>query len=181
MKRWKVALAIGTVAVLAVAIVAVRGIPRFPLTSSSGNGLNDGNEGGNDWQDHDEDDDDQDDDDEGKRADFSLFTTEATGGVADDYVTCLGDGPFLLHIAVTNYDVDEKTLRIVFQDTDLVNYFVPQGTSFSFVQVAGTSPGIDDAIKIDPLDQDKDVNPMVGWVSAIAENSGSVVCTVTTF
>lgn len=114
-----------------------------------------------------------------KKADFSLFTTEDTG-TADDYVTCSSKGIFTLHVAVTNYEDTTQTLQIVFQDTDLVNYFVPPGESFSFIQVAGTTAGIDRIIKIDPLDQDGDVSPMVGWVSAVSRDS-KMNCAVTTF
>ena len=178
MGKLKVALVSAAIVMSVVALVAAAGIPRFPLTSStSGNGLNggDGGDGGGDGGD------DGDDHEGGKDADFSLFTTEATELAADDFVTCAGSGLFTIHIAVTNFDMDEIRLNIVFVDKDLVTYFVPSGTSFSLVQVGGTNPGIDDVIKVDPQDQDQDANPMVGWVSAIASNSGEVSCTVTTF
>jgi hypothetical protein len=169
MSKWKVMLALVAVAGLAVAVVAVAGVPRFPLTSSSpggGTGLLDGDDGGDDGGE-------DDDDDDGKESDFSLFTTEV-----DDFVTCTSKSTFYIHISVTNFDVDETRLNIIFADADLVTYFVPAGTSFSLVQVAGTNPGVDDVIKVDPQDDDGDVSPMVGWVSVIVAKSGEVGCTV---
>jgi hypothetical protein len=118
------------------------------------------------------------DNDKHKKADFALFTTEDTG-TADDYVTCSSKGVFELHVAVTNYEDTTQTLQIVFNDGDLVNYFVPAGGSFSFTQVAGTNPAIDGTIKIDPQDQDGDVSPIVGWVSA--DGDKKTTCDVTTF
>ena len=118
----------------------------------------------------------------GEKADFSLFTTEATGGVADDFVVCTATRVADLHITATNFDPDENRINIVFADGDSLLIKVPAGQSFSLTQVIGTNPGIDDVIKIDPLDQDGDVNPMVGWVSIHRAGDGAKVqCAVTAF
>ena len=116
-------------------------------------------------------------------SDFALFTTEKTGGVFDDFVTCTATREAELHLTATNFDPDEVRINIVFQDLDLVTVKVPTGQSFSLTHVIGTVRNIDNVIKIDPQDQDGDVNPMVGWISitrAWPEGGARVGCSVTT-
>jgi hypothetical protein len=117
----------------------------------------------------------------GKPADFCLFTTEDTGASADESVTFSNDGRFELHVSVTNLEATTQTLRIIFADGDLVDYFVPAGESFSLSQVAGTAVGVDDTIIIDPLDQDGDATPMIGWTSALKVTGSTLTCTVQVF
>lgn len=117
--------------------------------------------------------------------DFALFTTEDVNrdGISDDdKVVCMATPKdplkprpaFNLHISVVNFDPDEHRLVIRFADGDLVTYAVPTGTSFSISQVAGTTPGVDDRIEIDPQDNDGDGLGMAGWVSAEEAESGKV-------
>jgi len=127
---------------------------------------------------------DDDDEDEKPRlkSDSSLFTTQDTGPSADNFVTCNATRAAELHITATNFDLDENRINIVFADGDSILIRVPSGQSFSLTQVIGTTKGVDDVIKIDPLDQDGDVNPMVGWVSIHRVEGGArVSCTVATF
>lgn len=120
---------------------------------------------------------DDDDDDEGRQSDFSLFTTQV-----DDSVTCKARRTAELHLTATNLDAEEVRINIVFEDNDSLLVMVPTGESFSLTQTIGTNRGVDTTITIDPLDQDGDVNPMVGWASihALKGDSG-VSCTVNTF
>ena len=109
------------------------------------------------------------------KGDFCLFTTEKTGTVADDFVTVTADKEGELHLTGTNFDNDENRINIVFADGDSILIRVLVGESFSFTHVIGTNPGVDDVIKIDPLDQDGDVSPMVGWISIHREEEGAKV------
>ena len=130
--------------------------------------------------------------------DFALFTTEATDqdgnpatpDVFDDFVGCAAvpddlldpEPAFVIRISVTNFDPDENRLNIIFGTlitgtfvaTDLVTYLVLTGTSFHLTRIAGTEFGEDDVIVINPLDQDGDVHPMVGWISVMEGEEGDV-------
>ncbi|MEW6001180.1 MAG: hypothetical protein AB1638_00795 [Nitrospirota bacterium] len=93
-------------------------------------------------------------------ADFALFTSQT-----DDYVTCSCASKCQLYILATNFSAVEDRINIVFKDGDSIIFRVPTGDSRSFTQYIATEKGVDDTIKIDPLDQVGDVNPMVMWIS----------------
>ena len=152
------------------------------FVSARGDGGQKGSHSGSGGGDDDEDDKEVEDEDRGQKSDFALFTTQDTGPSADNFVTCNATREAHLHLTATNFDSDENKINIVFADGDSVLIRVLAGQSFSLTQVIGTHRGVDDVIKIDPLDQDGDVNPMVGWVSIHrVEGGAKVSCTVTTF
>ncbi len=102
-------------------------------------------------------------------ADFTLFTSRT-----DDFVTCSSDEPFIIHVMATNVgEPGGTTVRVIFTDGDFVVFEVPAGTTVGFSQVAGTGE-FDSTIKIDPLDNSGNVNPIVMWVSANGDDD--VVC-----
>jgi len=105
--------------------------------------------------------------------DFTLFTSET-----DDYVTCTGNGKsrFEMYVLAYNLGADGGTaLRATFTDGDFIPFEVPPGTSLGFTQVAGSSV-FDQTIVLDVLDNSKNVNPIVMWVSV---RGGGATCSAT--
>ena len=100
-------------------------------------------------------------------SDWSLFTTST-----DDFVTCTAKSAATLHVMATNVGASDTTIQVIFPDGDSIPFEVPNGESFSFTQVVGNG-NFDDVIKIDPQDNDGDVNVMVMWVSI---RGGGVSC-----
>ena len=101
-------------------------------------------------------------------ADFSLFTTRT-----DDFVTCSCHSharswfarPCQLHVLATSVGAENDTIELRFLDNDLMQFRVPDGDSRSFSQYISTVPEFDGALKIDPLDNDGNVNVMTMYVS----------------
>lgn len=53
-------------------------------------------------------------------------------------------------------------MRVHFQDGDFVDYPIPQDTSYSIQQVAGTTANIDERIRVTSVG----TGDLVGWMSA---------------
>jgi hypothetical protein len=94
-----------------------------------------------------------------KPADHSLF--DETSG--DTSVFCRGTGPFNLYGSFRAINGD-AVLRVTFQDGDFVDYPIPQDTSFSLQQVAGTTKNVDR--KVEFTNAGTATGLLVGWVSA---------------
>jgi hypothetical protein len=105
-----------------------------------------------------------------KKADFTLY--DETGG--DVRAVCKGDGRFEIHIAVRAINAD-AIMRVKFQDDDFVDYPIPQDTSYSVTQAAGTSVGVDRKIII--KSSPSSTGQLVGWVSASTLGDKDVGCT----
>jgi hypothetical protein len=95
----------------------------------------------------------------GKIADHALF--DETGG--DTAVLCrtTNEGPFNVYLSFRAINGD-AILRVTFQDGDFVEYPIPDGTSFSLQQVAGTSADVDERILV----TSEGTGQLVGWMSA---------------
>lgn len=111
--------------------------------------------------------DDNDDDDRGSRADHTTFTSQSEDSFA---CACPLENICRVHATISNVgetDPEGSKVDIKFQDGDLVTIFVPAGTSHSLTQMMGTRDDkpVDDIVIFDPRDDDKDVNPIVAWVS----------------
>jgi hypothetical protein len=67
----------------------------------------------------------------------------------------------------------DAVLRVTFQD-DFVEYPIPDNTSFSFQQVAGTSAGVDQKISV----TSEGDGQLVGWLGAsqLAGTGTLVIC-----
>jgi hypothetical protein len=94
-----------------------------------------------------------------KKADHSLF--DQTGG--DLGASCRGNGPFGFQVAVRAIDGD-AVMRVKFQDGDFIDYPVADNSSFSLVQAAGDTQGVDR--RLDVVSAPSSVGKLVGWVSA---------------
>ena len=105
----------------------------------------------------------------GKVADHALF--DQTSG--DTFTLCrtTNAGAFNLYGSFRAINAD-AVLRVTFQDGDFVDYPIPQDTSFSFQQVAGTTSGVDQRIKVTSVG----TGELVGWLSASGlPGTGSLV------
>jgi hypothetical protein len=110
----------------------------------------------------------------GKVADHTLFD-ETSGDTQAQCRTTTG-GAFIVYgsfRAIT----DDAVLRVTFQDGDFVDYPIPQDTSFSFQQAAGTTAGVDQRIRVTSVG----TGDLVGWLSAsrLAETGTLVLCKTT--
>jgi hypothetical protein len=94
-----------------------------------------------------------------KIADHSLF--DQTSG--DRGAVCAGTGPFEFHVAARAINGD-AVMRIRFQDGDFVDYPIADNTSFSLVQAAGDTKGVDRRVAV--ISAPSSVGKLVGWVSA---------------
>lgn len=94
----------------------------------------------------------------GKLADHSLF--DGTAGETGVRCRTTNGRPFIIHVAVRAIDGD-ATMRILFRDGSQVDYPVANNQSFSLEQAAGTTVGVDIAIRV-KISSGK----LVGWVSA---------------
>lgn len=109
-----------------------------------------------------------------KVADHALF--DETGG--DTSVFCRGTGPFNLYASFRAINGD-AVLRVTFQDGDQVDYPIPENTSFSLQQVAGTTRDVDRKIVF--TNAGTAPGSLVGWVSAsrLAGTNTRVACRTT--
>ncbi|MDP9300733.1 MAG: hypothetical protein M3P43_07540 [Actinomycetota bacterium] len=84
--------------------------------------------------------------------------------------------PFIVYgsFRAINGDV---TMRIRFQDSDFVDYPIPQDTSFSFSEAAGDTPGVDGKIVVTTSGG---AGSPVGWLSADRANGSSAFVSCTT-
>lgn len=95
----------------------------------------------------------------GKIADHTLFD-ETSGDIRAACQTTTG-GAFTVYGSFRAINGD-AVLRVTFQDGDFVDYPIPQDTSFSFQQVAGTTAGVDQRIQVSSVG----AGDLVGWLSA---------------
>ena len=95
----------------------------------------------------------------GKVADHTLFD-ETSGDTQASCRTTTG-GRFILYGSFRAINADAM-LHVLFQDGDFVDYPIPQDTSFSFQQAAGTSDGVDYRIRVSSVG----TGNLVGWLSA---------------
>ena len=107
----------------------------------------------------------------GKVADHALF--DQTSG--DNAVQCrtTTGGAFIVYGSFRAINAD-AVLRVTFQDGDFVDYPIPQDTSFSFQQAAGTTLGVDQRIRVTSVG----TGNLVGWLSAsrLAQTGTLVRC-----
>jgi hypothetical protein len=107
----------------------------------------------------------------GKVADHTLF--DQTGGDAAAQCRTTSGGAFTVYGSFRAINAD-AVLRVTFQDGDFVDYPIPQDTSFSFQQAAGTSAGVDQRIRVTSVG----TGNLVGWLSAsrLAGSGSLVIC-----
>jgi hypothetical protein len=96
----------------------------------------------------------------GKVADHSLF--DGTGGETGVRCRTTNGRPFIIHVAVRAIDGD-ATMRVLFRDGSQVDYPVANNQSFSLDEAAGTTPGVDTAVRVKMV---AGLGKLVGWVSA---------------
>lgn len=113
----------------------------------------------------------------GKAADHSLF--DETGGDLTVFCRTTNGGAFDVHMAFRAIDGD-AVLRLTFQDSDYIDYPIPQDTSFSLTEAAGTSFGVDK--RVTASNAGTAPGKLVGWMSAgrLPATSTEVLCNVTT-
>jgi hypothetical protein len=95
----------------------------------------------------------------GKIADHTLF--DETGGDTSAVCRTTTGGAFNVYGSFRAINGD-ALLRVTFQDGDFVEYPIPNNTSFSFQQAAGTSAGVDQRISVTSTGDGQ----LVGWLSA---------------
>jgi hypothetical protein len=95
----------------------------------------------------------------GKVADHALF--DGVDIPSDTSVFCRGSGPFNVYLSFRAFTAD-AVLTVTFQDGDSVAYAIPQDTSFSIQQAAGSTAGVDRRI----VATSTGVGDLVGWMSA---------------
>jgi hypothetical protein len=110
----------------------------------------------------------------GKVADHTLFD-QTSGDTAAQCRTTTG-GAFNVYGSFRAINAN-AVLRVTFQDGDFVDYPIPQDTSFSFQQVAGTTAGVDQRIRVTSVGSGN----LVGWLSAsrLAGTGTLVICRTT--
>lgn len=94
----------------------------------------------------------------GKVADHSLF--DGTGGETGVRCRSTNGQAFNIYVAVRAIG-GPATMRILFRDGSQVDYPLAQDQSFSLEEVAGTTAGVDTAIRVKQAS-----GTLVGWVSA---------------
>jgi hypothetical protein len=97
----------------------------------------------------------------GKVADHSLF--DQTSGDAGARCRTTNSRPFIFYLSVRAINAP-ATVRILFQDGDFIDYLLAQDESFSLQQAAGTTNGVDNAIRVRSAPGSAGL--LVGWVSA---------------
>ena len=109
----------------------------------------------------------------GKVADHTLF--DQTSGDTQALCRTTTGGAFHIYGSFRAINGD-AVLRVTFQDGDFIDYPIPQDTSFSFTQVAGTTPGVDNRIRITSVG----TGQLVGWLSAsVLDDDDRVICRTT--
>ena len=111
----------------------------------------------------------------GQPSDFTLF--DGTG--LDVSATCrtTTHQRFTVYMSFRAITADAM-MRVTFGDGDWVDYPIPQDTSFSLQQTAGSSRGVDGVLTVSEVSGNGD---LVGWMSAarIPGSTGDVACYVT--
>jgi hypothetical protein len=97
----------------------------------------------------------------GKVADHALF--DQTSGDAGARCRTTNSRPFIFYLSVRAINAP-ATVRILFQDGDFIDYPLAQDESFSLQQAAGTTNGVDNAIRV--RSAPGSAGSLVGWVSA---------------
>ena len=117
----------------------------------------------------------------GKKTDFVIFDETNPGPPRDTGGTCQGGShsQWDFHIAVRAINGD-ATLRIAFGPLadEWVDYPVPDNTSFSLDESAGSTPGDDTILTVSDPTYSPGGGKLVGWFSAEALN-GRVRCDLT--
>ena len=104
----------------------------------------------------------------GKLADHALF--DMTSGDIGARCRTTNSSPFTVYLSVRAIN-GPATARVRFQDGDFVDFPLAENESFSLQQAAGTTNGVDNAIRVRSAAGD-----LVGWMSASrAPGSGSLV------
>ena len=110
--------------------------------------------------------------------DFTLL--DQTGGDTNARCRTTNGQPFEFNGSVRAIN-DDAIMRITFRDGDFVDYPIPQDTSFSLHQIAGTDVGTDNRIVVSA--SPSSVGDLVGWLSAAAiqPSVGRVLCVTNQF
>lgn len=108
----------------------------------------------------------------GDRTDFTLFDQTGTD-VSARCRTTSGD-PFEFNASVRAIGGD-AVMRVTFRDGDFIDYPIPENTSFSLHQIAGTDIGTDNRLIVTAAPGSS--GDLVGWLSAAAlPLDGRVFC-----
>jgi hypothetical protein len=94
----------------------------------------------------------------GKAADHSLF--DMTSGDLGARCRTTTSSPFIVYLSVRAIN-GPATVRVLFQDGSLIDFPLAADESFSLQQAAGTTNGVDDAIRVRSAGGN-----LVGWMSA---------------
>jgi hypothetical protein len=94
----------------------------------------------------------------GKVADHSLF--DGTGGETGVRCRTTNGQAFNIYVAVRAIN-GPATMRVLFRDGSQVDYPIALDRSFSLEEAAGTTAGVDTAIRVKQA-----TGTLVGWVSA---------------
>jgi hypothetical protein len=97
----------------------------------------------------------------GKVADHSLF--DQTSGDTGARCRTTNSRPFIFYLSVRAINA-AATVRIHFQDGSFIDYPLAENESFSLQQAAGTTDGVDNAIRV--RSAPGSTGALVGWVSA---------------
>lgn len=111
----------------------------------------------------------------GVRGDFTDFTLfDQTGGDTNARCRTTSGDPFEFNASVRAIN-DDAIMRVTFRDGDFIDYPIPQDTSFSLHQIAGTDVGVDNRIIVSAAPTS--VGVLVGWLSAASlADDGRVLC-----
>ncbi len=97
----------------------------------------------------------------GKIADHALF--DQTSGDVGARCRTTTSSPFIVYLSVRAINAP-ATVRVLFQDGDFIDYPLAQNESFSLQQAAGTTNGVDNAIRV--RSAPGSAGALVGWMSA---------------
>lgn len=97
----------------------------------------------------------------GKAADHSLF--DQTSGDTGARCRTTTSSPFIFYLSVRAINA-AATVRVHFQDGSFIDYPLAENESFSLQQAAGTTDGVDNAIRV--RSAPGSAGSLVGWVSA---------------
>lgn len=108
----------------------------------------------------------------GDPTDFTLF--DQTGGDTSARCRSTTGDPFEFNASVRAIN-DDAVMRVTFRDGDFIDYPIPQDTSFSLHQIAGTDVGVDNRLIVTAAPGS--VGVLVGWLSAASlADDGEVLC-----
>jgi hypothetical protein len=97
----------------------------------------------------------------GKVADNALF--DQTSGDTTVFCRTTNGGAFEVNMAFRAIN-GNAVLRVTFQDGSFVEYPIPQNTSFSLTEAAGTTAGVDKKIVVTSAGSPP--GQLVGWMTA---------------